>query len=206
MIVWSGWTGTNLNSVISYKEVVIRSTLRSGVGIRVGERSSGSAAELPHEMHRAPSNWIARPGLIRAQLSGAGGQGLAEGGGWCAARGEGGRQPEPRGLAAPPARAALPGELIQVASAPRASRYPQVCPFCFWCLPEVYRSPRAPRVSVLWVNREPARYVRMHRQCRTIMFYAHFKCVRWQTTPSLTIVTYNFFFNSVGSVIAAIRI
>ncbi|CAB3230572.1 unnamed protein product [Arctia plantaginis] len=49
----------------------------------------------------------------RAQLSGAGGEGC------------GGCEPEPRGLAAPPARAALPGELIQVASAPRTSRHPQ---------------------------------------------------------------------------------
>ncbi|CAF4786202.1 unnamed protein product [Pieris macdunnoughi] len=32
---------------------------------------------------------------------------------------------EPRGLAAPPARAARPGQLIQVASAPLASRNPQ---------------------------------------------------------------------------------
>ncbi|CAG4943848.1 unnamed protein product [Colias eurytheme] len=39
-------------------------------------------------------------------------------------RGRGG-PPEPRGLAAPPARAAPPGELIQVASAPRTSRNPQ---------------------------------------------------------------------------------
>ncbi|XP_046961292.1 uncharacterized protein LOC124530962 [Vanessa cardui] len=44
-----------------------------------------------------------------------------------AAREVRGWQPEPRGLAAPPARAALPGKLIQVASAPRASRHPQSC-------------------------------------------------------------------------------
>ncbi|CAH4013362.1 unnamed protein product [Pieris brassicae] len=73
---------------------------------------------------------------------------------------------EPRGLGAPPARAARPGELIQVASAPLASRNPQVCPFCFWCL--LRRVPfRAPRVYRVYVYRA-GRYVCLVTRCDSL--------------------------------------
>lgn len=100
-------------------------------------------------MQRATPNWIARPGLIRAQLSGEARARAAV---------------EPRGLAAPPARAASPGELIQVASAPGASRHPQVCPFCFWCLHAVDLCPRP--ASVVTVSEPWGTYACTVRPCR----------------------------------------
>lgn len=94
----------------------------------------------------AALNWIARG-------RGGANQGSAERCGAVAGRGH--AAAEPRRLAAPPARAARPG-LIQVASALAASRHPQVCPFCFWCLHVTFVCRARSRVSVvlwLWVFR-----------------------------------------------------